>query len=58
MSFNNKPNAIHFMPRKDAIKYNMRYYIGGYCKHCKQSKTIRYTVNSACVNCNGKKGDK
>ncbi len=47
-------NRITFMSRADAKKYNMRYYIGGHCKHCKQQKTIRYTVNGCCVNCNGK----
>ncbi|WP_219993096.1 hypothetical protein, partial [Chromohalobacter israelensis] len=48
-------NESIYIRRQDAIRLGLRFYIGGHCKHCKQKKTIRYTVNSCCVNCNGKR---
>lgn len=47
-----------YITRQDAIRFGFKFYIGGFCKHCEQKKTIRYTVNSACVNCNGKRNSK
>lgn len=49
-------NKIKFPSRKEAIEKNLRWYVGGYCKNCKQPKVIRYTCNSVCVNCSNKGG--
>ena len=44
-------NDSIYITRSDSKRIGIRFYIGGYCKHCKQKKTIRYTCNSCCVNC-------
>ncbi len=49
----NKQNI--YISRQDALRLGFKFYIGGFCKNCQQNKTIRYTCNSCCVNCNGKK---